>query len=39
MLLRIDRGLSYVSDDFASGNPEFWNPIPLPGTAFPSRAR
>jgi hypothetical protein len=28
MLLRIEPGLSYVSDEFASGDPEFWNPRP-----------
>lgn len=26
LLLRIEPGLSYVSDDFASADPEFWNP-------------
>jgi len=33
MLLRIEPGLSYVSDDFASGDPEFWNPKLLPSRA------
>ena len=33
MLLRIEPGLSYVSDDFASSDPEFWNPKPLPNRA------
>lgn len=28
MLLRIEPGLSYVSEEFASGDPEFWNPKP-----------
>ena len=26
LLLRIDPGLSYVSEEFASGDPEFWKP-------------
>jgi hypothetical protein len=26
LLLRIEPGLSYVSDEFAAGDPEFWNP-------------
>ena len=33
LLLRIEPGLSYVSDDFASSDPEFWNPKPLPNRA------
>jgi hypothetical protein len=28
MLLRIEPGLSYVSEEFASSDPEFWNPKP-----------
>lgn len=38
MLLRIEPGLSYVSDDFAAGDPEFWSPKPLLSPAFPNRA-
>jgi hypothetical protein len=28
MLLRIEPGLSYVSEELASGDPDFWNPKP-----------
>ena len=26
LLFRVEPGMSYVSDDFASGDPEFWRP-------------
>jgi hypothetical protein len=33
MLLRIEPGLSYVSEEFAAGDPDFWNPKASSGRA------
>jgi hypothetical protein len=33
MLLRIEPGLSYVSEEFAAGDPDFWNPKASRGRA------